>query len=757
MPALLQPLMDSSNSPTTHQHRLNSKGKGKAVPFATTVSPSRSSSAHTEIPDPVFLLGLPALLLHPPDHPNHVPSLRASLDALNKCLSMHSSLGGNGSGALSFEQEMQAYGMQAEIGLKVVSAGLTGQDGPEWARGIESEIEDAIGQGTRLCQQIASLRPFRSRFSILRAHLLLLQNQVKACRAMLKREINTLNAADSSSTVYTCYFTYINALLSSTPTQSPDYSGALSTLQKVQSIAHSRGDKQITTLALATRLQVLMRAELWELVGETCESVEEALGFTFEEQDGQRDTQQTDGGTNQSVSVIMPTESQESTSSSSATDPTPLFLCMKIHVLMLSILYHTRISNSKLASARLGALHDVLDSDALENFPSGVLQVTLTAGPPFHLNVTHPRILYELAFLVSGVCKRDVVGRKPKRKIFVKEGLGVCEEVEKLVTMSLLGGIRDMQKVEERLNKIRADGLCEMVSICVMRSEFDEAEASLSSLIAHTRSTNLFQAYAPQITLLSAYLCHALGQTSRALDCYRSAAYVDRSSEKGFVRLAARVGEVILRIGQGEEENEEEVQEMTVQVIKECKAHGAQFEAVGRILEAILAREIIEIKKSLKSALEQVTRSLDNHLRALILALMANMYLLTASDHAQLMLKTCQQLASGLGAPEDKANELVNGGSVVGNVPLGLWVGEKFLELYRRAGKESKAQRQAELNAGIQGAMDRILQRSEKETTEDVSGETTVEDCLPSDGMEVDGGNEGQSDEDEFDRMDESK
>ncbi|KAG8906104.1 hypothetical protein FRC01_008124 [Tulasnella sp. 417] len=296
-----------------------------------------------------------------------------------------------------------------------------------------------------------------------------------------------------------------------------------------------------------------------------------------------------------------------------------------------------------------------------------------------------------------------------------------------------------------------------MVSIYVMRSEFDEAEASLSNLIGYTRSTNLFQAYAPQITLLSAYLSHALGQTSRALDCYRSAAYLDRSPEKGSIRLAARVGEVVLRIGQGEEEDEEQVQGMTAQVIRECKAYGAQFDAVGRILEAILAREIIEIKKSLKSALEQVTRSLDNHLRALILALMANMYLLTASDHAQLMLKTCQQLASGLGAPEDKADELLNGGSVVGNVPLGLWVGEKFLELYRRAGKDSKARRQTELNAGIQAAMDRILERSEREATEDVGGETTVEDGLPSDGMEVDGGEEGQSDEDgEGDKMDES-
>ncbi|KAG9009078.1 hypothetical protein FRB90_008573 [Tulasnella sp. 427] len=572
---------------------------------------------------------------------------------------MHSSLGGDGSGALSFEQEMQAYGMQAEIGLKVVSAGLGGADGPRWARGVESEIEEAIGQGTRLCQQIASLKPFRCHFSILRAHLLLTQSQVKACRAILKKEINSLNTAYSSSIAYTCYFTYISALLSSASSQTSDYSGALSALERVQSIAHSRGDTQISTLALSIRLQVLMRAGLWDIVGETCELAEASLGMMFEDQDRQR--------------VDAAADESEPTPSSSSTDPTPLFLYMKIHVLMLSILYHTRTSSSKSASLRLTALHDILDSDALESFPSGVLQVTLTAGPDFCLNVTHPRILYELAFLVSGVCKRDVVGRKPKRKIFVREGLGVCDEVEKLVTMSLFSGVHEARAVERGLNKIRADGLCELVSICIMRSEFDEAEESLNNLVAHTRTTNLFQSYSPQIALLSAYFAHALGQTSRALDCYRSAAYLDRSSEDGFVRLAARVGEVVLRIGQGDEESEEEVQAVTVQVIKECKVYGAQFEPIAGILEAILAREIIEIKKSLKSALELVTRSLDNHLRALILALMANMYLLTASDHAQMMLKTCQQLASGLGAPEDKSNELVNGGTVVGNVPLGLW------------------------------------------------------------------------------------
>ncbi|KAG8939030.1 26S proteasome regulatory subunit rpn6 [Tulasnella sp. 424] len=91
---------------------------------------------------------------------------------------------------------------------------------------------------------------------------------------------------------------------------------------------------------------------------------------------GQRDAQQTNSENNQSGSVVMQTESQESTSSSSATDPTPLLLCMKIQLLILSILYHTGISNSKFASTRLTALPDLFDSDALENFPAGALNVT---------------------------------------------------------------------------------------------------------------------------------------------------------------------------------------------------------------------------------------------------------------------------------------------------------------------------------------------------------------------------------------------
>ena len=44
------------------------------------------------------------------------------------------------------------------------------------------------------------------------------------------------------------------------------------------------------------------------------------------------------------------------------------------------------------------------------------------------VQVTHPRILFLLAFLVSSTAKRDAVGRKPKRKVFANEGLAAFDK-----------------------------------------------------------------------------------------------------------------------------------------------------------------------------------------------------------------------------------------------------------------------------------------------------------------------------------------
>lgn len=112
---------------------------------------------------------------------------------------------------------------------------------------------------------------------------------------------------------------------------------------------------------------------------------------------------------------------------------TPLMSSTKITVLMLSVIYYTHINEPKLAALRLTKLHELLDSDAMDEFQDGAVLVTLASGPPMPLNVTHPRVICELAYLVSGISKRDVAGRKPKRKLFVKEGLTAAEELDKIV------------------------------------------------------------------------------------------------------------------------------------------------------------------------------------------------------------------------------------------------------------------------------------------------------------------------------------
>ena len=84
-------------------------------------------------------------------------------------------------------------------------------------------------------------------------------------------------------------------------------------------------------------------------------------------------------------------------------------------------------------------------------------------------------------------------------------------------------------------------------------------------------------------------------------------------------------------------------------------------------------------------------------MRALVLALVSAHYLHTAGDHARAMLQTCEQLAAGLGAAAKAAATVIAGGGdrapattptpsaspstalSVGNAPLGLWVGERFL------------------------------------------------------------------------------
>lgn len=96
---------------------------------------------------------------------------------------------------------------------------------------------------------------------------------------------------------------------------------------------------------------------------------------------------------------------------------------------------------------------------------------------------------------------------------------------------------------------------------------------------------------------------------------------------------------------------------------------------------------IIRSKSLLKHALELLSAAADNHLRALVLAVVGAQYMYTAPAHAMEVLAVCETLGAGMGAnPKTQAvpegtlpSAETHSKDGVGNAPLRLWVGERFL------------------------------------------------------------------------------
>ena len=96
---------------------------------------------------------------------------------------------------------------------------------------------------------------------------------------------------------------------------------------------------------------------------------------------------------------------------------------------------------------------------------------------------------------------------------------------------------------------------------------------------------------------------------------------------------------------------------------------------------SFLFTDILLHRSNLRTALQLSTNAQDNHLRALILSLIASQYVHTSPEHAATMLATAEQLGAGLGASGVKGEKVRSGskGDGVGNAHLRLWIGEKSL------------------------------------------------------------------------------
>jgi hypothetical protein len=244
-------------------------------------------------------------------------------------------------------------------------------------------------------------------------------------------------------------------------------------------------------------------------------------------------------------------------------------------------------------------------------------------------------------------------------------------------------------------------------------------------LIAYTRTHGLFPHYAPRIALLHAHLAHALHNAPRAGRCYAIAAALAKAGSE--IHASALAGAAALDIGLAAEEGrapDEDTRKRVKEAARACRGNGTALDAIAELLESVLASSaspahtpaagapaheggsIVLAKRFLKQALDRATRARDNQLRALVLALVGAHYVHTAGAEAAAMLRSARQLAASLGAPAARGQ-----GDAVGNAVLGQSVGERYLELYRRAGDEASARKQASANTRLARAVDQLKER----------------------------------------------
>ncbi|KAG1742661.1 uncharacterized protein EDB91DRAFT_1221615 [Suillus paluster] len=197
---------------------------------------------------------------------------------------------------------------------------------------------------------------------------------------------------------------------------------------------------------------------------------------------------------------------------------------------------------------------------------------------------------------------------------------------------------------------------------------------------------------------------------------------------------------------------DEETHALAKSAIQRCHGMGGTLEAVGKVVQAAVAGargEIVgakyvsslsfcflsQLKKCteliltnlsltyrshLKSALSLSTLAGENHLRALLLAQVGAQYLHTAPAHAMETLAVCETLGAGMGAGVKVKDGVTSKGKeketgkhdAIGNAPLRLWVGERFLEIFKRADKPHRVAKQETYNVIYRDAVEGMVGRA---------------------------------------------
>ncbi|KAG8768069.1 hypothetical protein FRC12_005783 [Ceratobasidium sp. 428] len=304
---------------------------------------------------------------------------------------------------------------------------------------------------------------------------------------------------------------------------------------------------------------------------------------------------------------------------------------------------------------------------------SFILPIPLNGGDKLMVRTTHPRVMFELAFLVSSVSRQDVVGRKPRRIVFAVEGLRASEEIGVHVAFPVCATLQDMKRTGLQLAEIRVDLLRELVATPRTRPELDR----LAELVVHARNFS---------RLDSRYFMH----TSLTLEDARTEPFHVMSTSGYNQVIPAWLLHPYLRPRQPARPPTRHIRTKKITHPIQCfsnvlptyrprnnhRLHPLPLPLRPRPPHTRLS-SYRPSERTAQATLGSATRAQDNYTRALAPAMSACHYMHTAKTHAGTMFGIVERLVVGMDAVE-KGKEGENGkkgNGSMGNALLGRGLG----------------------------------------------------------------------------------
>ncbi|GAA5933289.1 hypothetical protein JCM1841_006580 [Sporobolomyces salmonicolor] len=571
--------------------------------------------------------------------------------------------------------------------------------GSEQVKSVIPEAERAVARAQAAAQKHPSLAAYHPSLTLLEVRLALLSSKPsKYTRNLLKRLLATplLSLSPSSPSALAALYA-IHAALATLP--NIPYAERIASWCTVARIAQENTDEPVRVLATLARARLALEAD-----------------------DG-------DAG----LAALDEIRVQLGPDASSSSGGAAFVTAVKVEFRLIECLRLAQAGEVRAAKEMLKTTHHLLDApeSSTPAFNNGAIPVAGRSGAPLaslRFELPTRSDLYAFTYLASAAIHRDPYGKIPRSLLFVEEGIRTsADKLEGRAALLPIHRLSSVPAIVAATARLKVHLHIFAAELAIMRSALRDAQELLKLAIATARAYGVWDDFAARLTLDIGLLRVAEEEGYAAERCFEavirgrkgdkgkeaasdSGASIVQLAELSLLLLSMSAGKQVLPSSSSTPSSSPfhpsfpppsaACLESLVRSLTSCgpsSAPAARF--ITELVHALTLGEITKSKAHLSAALNLTTQMGANHARALVLALLANLFTHTRNKEALKMLSSAYRIAQNMGGrpvpPESQGtpNEVL-----VGSPRLGLWLGERLLDAYRGAKEIELAAKQERMN-----------------------------------------------------------